>query len=210
METRLDKVQRKPVRLIAAVCNDRGIGKDGRLPWHLPSEFQYFLNKVTGVSRPGKMNMVVWGKLCWYSNPGNMFPVANVLHVVLSRTLNTVPDHAHFLCQDFESAIRLATEPPLADLIETIWIVGGTQVYKAGLNHPWCDLVYLTDIMADFDCNVFFPEFDRKLFKVQERYVFISPSDHYSRFPGVPSGIQEENGIKYKFQVFKKEVDDAL
>ncbi|XP_026221800.1 dihydrofolate reductase [Anabas testudineus] len=190
--------KKKPVRLIAAVCNNMGIGKDGKLPWHLPSEFQYFLNTVTRVSRPGKMNMMIWGKLCWYSNPENLFPLTNVLHVVLSTTLNTVPDHAHFLCQDFESAVRLAAEPPLADLIETIWIVGGTQVYQEALKHPWCDLVYLTDIMADFDCNVFFPEFDRELFKVQER------------FPGVPSVIQEENGIKYKFQVYKKEIGDAV
>lgn len=29
-------------------------------------------------------------------------------------------------------------------------------------------------------------------------------------FPDVPSGIQEENGIKYKFQVFKKEMGDAV
>ncbi|XP_045892994.1 zgc:153031 isoform X2 [Micropterus dolomieu] len=131
METSRDKVQEKPIRLIAAVCNNMGIGKDGKLPWHLPSEFQYFLNTVMKVSRPGKMNMMIWGKLCWYSHPENMFPLANILHVVLSTTLKTVPDHAHFLCQDFESAIRLAAQPPLADLIETIWIVGGTQVYKA-------------------------------------------------------------------------------
>ena len=48
------------------------------------------------------------------------------------------------------------------------------------LEHPWCDLVYLTDVMAEFDCDVFFPEFDRGLFKEQEGYVFISFSDHYS------------------------------
>ncbi|CAK6960111.1 zgc:153031 [Scomber scombrus] len=198
MEMSQDKVQEKAVRLIAAVCNDMGIGKDGKLPWNLPSEFQYFLSTVTRVSRPGKMNMMVWGKLCWYSRPENMFPLANVLHVVLSETLTTAPDHAHFLCQDFGSAVRLAAQYPLADLVETIWIVGGTRVYQDALKHPWCDLVYLTDVMADFDCDVFFPEFDRGLFKVQER------------FPGVPSGIQEENGIKYKFQVFKKETGDAV
>uniref|UniRef100_UPI0037E9A584 dihydrofolate reductase n=1 Tax=Semicossyphus pulcher TaxID=241346 RepID=UPI0037E9A584 len=198
MDTSRDKVQEKPLRLIAAVCNDMGIGKDGKLPWHLPGEFQYFLNTVTRVSRPGKMNMMVWGKLCWYSNPETLFPLANNLHVVLSKTLHTVPDHAHFLRPDFESALLLAAQPPLADLIETIWVVGGTQVYKEALKHPWCDLVYLTDIMADFDCDVFFPEFDRGLFKEQER------------FPGVPSKIQEENGIKYKFQVFKKETCDAV
>ncbi|XP_068579157.1 zgc:153031 [Cebidichthys violaceus] len=193
-----DKVQKKPIRLIAAVCNDRGIGKDGQMPWDLPSEFQNFRDHVTGVSRPGKLNMMVWGKLCWYSVPKPDFPLPNVLHTVLSTTLETVPDHAHFLCQDLDSAARLAAQHPLADLIETIWIVGGTQVYEDALNHPWCDLVYLTDVMADFDCNIFFPEFDRELFKEQEG------------FPGVPTGIQEENGIKYKFQVFKRVTGDAV
>uniref|UniRef100_A0A4W6EU18 dihydrofolate reductase n=1 Tax=Lates calcarifer TaxID=8187 RepID=A0A4W6EU18_LATCA len=154
---------------------------------------KYFIHSISG-----KMNLMVWGRLCWFSNPETMFPMANILHVVLSNTLNTVPDHAHFLCQDFESAIRLAAEPPLADVIETIWIGGGTQVYKDALNHPWCDLVYLTDIMADFDCDVFFPEFDKGLFKLQER------------FPDVPSGVQEENGVKYKFQVFKKETGNGV
>ncbi|XP_020482564.1 zgc:153031 [Labrus bergylta] len=198
METSRDEVQRKPVHVIAAVCNDMGIGKDGKLPWTLPSEFQYFLNTVTRVSKPEKMNLMVWGKLCWYSNPETLFPVANNLHVVLSTTLNKVPDQAHFLCPDFASAILLTTRPHLADLIETIWVVGGTQVYKEALKHPWCDLLYLTDIMADFDCDVFFPAFDRGLFKEQEG------------FPGVPSKIQEENGVKYKFRVFKKESVDVV
>ncbi|KAK9516956.1 hypothetical protein VZT92_024861 [Zoarces viviparus] len=187
-----DKVQKKPIRLIAAVCNGRGIGKDGQMPWDLPSEFQNFRDHVLGVSRPGKLNLMIWGKLCWYSVPKSDFPLPNVLHAVLSTTLETVPDHAHFLCPDLDSAARLAARPPLSDLIETIWVVGGTQVYEDALKHPWCDLVYLTDVMADFDCNVFFPEFDTELFKVQEG------------FPDVPTGIQEENGIQYRFQVFKK------
>ncbi|XP_072241569.1 dihydrofolate reductase [Leuresthes tenuis] len=198
MEKSLDKVQKKPIRLIAAICNNMGMGKDGTLPWSLPSEFQFFLKTITRVSRPGNMNLIIWGRLCWNSQPENMLPLANSLHVVLSNTLSTVPDNAQFLCQDFESAVRLAAEPPLADIIETIWILGGTRVYEDSLKHPWCDLLYLTDVMADFDCDVFFPEFDRELFKLQER------------FPDVPSDIQEENGIKFKFQVFKKETADTM
>lgn len=142
--------------------------------------------------------MMVWGKRCWQAHPKTKFPIVNVLHVVLSTKLNTVPDHAHFLCQDFESAALLAAQPPLADLIETIWVVGGVQVYKDALKHPWCDLVYLTDVMAEFDCDVFFPEFDRELFKEQES------------FPNVPCGIHEDNGIKYKCQVFKREISDTM
>uniref|UniRef100_A0A667XG03 dihydrofolate reductase n=1 Tax=Myripristis murdjan TaxID=586833 RepID=A0A667XG03_9TELE len=169
----LEGKKMKPVRLIAAACNNLGIGKDGQLPW-------------------------LWSylRLCWYSCPHCLFPMKNTLHAVLSKTLSAAPDHAHFLCRDFESSVPLAALPPLADVIETIWVVGGSRVYEEGLKHPWCDLVYLTDIMADFDCDVFFPQFDRKVFKIQDR------------FPGVPSEIQEENGIKYKFQVFKREICD--
>lgn len=43
---------------------------------------------------------------------------------------STVPDHAHFVCESLDAAVRLASEPPLTDLIEIIWIVGGVQVYK--------------------------------------------------------------------------------
>lgn len=43
---------------------------------------------------------------------------------------STAPDHANFLCRDFESAVLLAAKPPLADLIETIWVIGGRRVYE--------------------------------------------------------------------------------
>ncbi|XP_070976659.1 dihydrofolate reductase-like [Oncorhynchus clarkii lewisi] len=132
-----DKVQRKPLRLITAACNNMGIGQNGQLPWHLP----------------------------------------------------TVPEHAHFLCQDFDSGVGLALLQPLCDLMETIW---------NALMHPWCDRVYLTDIMADFHCDVFFPQFDQSIFRKQE-----------SRFPGVPNEIQEENGVTFQLEVFKREICGA-
>ncbi|XP_030222010.1 dihydrofolate reductase isoform X1 [Gadus morhua] len=185
-------LQKKPVRLIAAACNDLGIGKNGKLPWSLPNEFKYYLNNLSRVSRPGMFNLVVWGRLNWFSQ--EEFLKENVIHVVLSKTLGVVPDNAQYLREDLEGAIRLAASPPLSDIIETIWVVGGTGVYKESLMHPWCDLIYLTDVMANIDCDVFFPNFDRQIFKKQDR------------FPGVPSEIQEENGVKYKYEVYKKDI----
>ncbi|CAL8358029.1 unnamed protein product [Lota lota] len=186
-------LQKKPIRLIAAACNDLGIGKDGKMPWHLPLEFNYFLNNVSRVSRPGMFNLMVWGRLCWLSKD-DCLNIENVIHVVLSKSLSVVPDNAHYLSKDFEGAIRLAASPPLSDIIETIWVVGGTQVYKEGMMHPWCDLIYLTHIMANIDCDVFFPEIDQQIFKKQDR------------FPGVPSEIQEEKGVKYKHDIYKKDI----
>ncbi|KAG9273095.1 dihydrofolate reductase-like isoform X1 [Astyanax mexicanus] len=187
-----DGAQRKPIRLIAAACNNMGIGKDGRLPWSIPSEFKFFLDKITAVSKPGKKNLLVWGRYTWFSCPEGVLPLANTLHVILTKKLRSPPELADYICEDFDEAIRLASQPPLSDLIETIWVIGGTEVYREAMEHPWCDLIYLTDIMADFDCDVFFPDFDRNIYRKQ------------SRFPGVPDEIQEENGIKFQFQVFKK------
>ncbi|KAG7333330.1 hypothetical protein KOW79_003465 [Hemibagrus wyckioides] len=183
----------KPIRLIAAACKNMGIGKDGRLPWSLPTEFQFFLNTITAVCTSGKKNLIIWGKYSWFSCPESVYPLANSLNVVLSKKLRSVPKHAHYVCEEFVSAVHLASCPPLSDLIETIWILGGTKVYKEALEHPWCDLIYLTDIMADFDCDVFFPNFDQNVYRKQ------------IKFPGVPNEIQEENGIKFRFQVFRRE-----
>ncbi|XP_023657710.2 dihydrofolate reductase [Paramormyrops kingsleyae] len=189
-----EKVQGRPIRLIAAACKNMGIGKNGWLPWTLPMEFQYLLDKISSVSRPGKKNLLVWGRICWFSAPENLHPIDNAVNVVLSRTISTLPKHAHYLCNNFESAVLLATSPPLNEVVETIWILGGVEIYKKALAHPWCDLIYLTDIMANFDCDTFFPGFDRNVYRLQ---------DH---FPGVPDECQQECGIRYKFQVFKKEL----
>ncbi|XP_036440972.1 dihydrofolate reductase [Colossoma macropomum] len=193
MSSLVDGAQQKPIRLIAAACSNLGIGKNGRLPWNIPSEFQFFLDTITAVSQPGRKNLLVWGRCTWFSCPEGVLPLPNTLHVILSKKLRSVPKLTHYLCEDFDGMIRLASLPPLNDLVETIWVLGGTEVYREAMEHPWCDLIYLTNIMADFDCDVFFPNFDKNIYRKQ------------SRFPGVPDEIQEENGIKFQFQVFKKE-----
>ncbi|MBN3301866.1 dihydrofolate reductase isoform X2 [Amia ocellicauda] len=187
-----DKVHPKPIRLIAAACNDMGIGKDGQLPWNIPKEFQFFLDTVTSVSSPGKSNLLIWGRKCWLSSLEITHLFRNCLHIVLSRTLSSVPKHADYVCQDFPSAVELASTFPLCNQVETIWIIGGVEVYKESARHPWCDLIYLTHVMADFDCDTYFPEFDREVYEQLET------------FHGVPTGIQEDCGIKFKFQVFRK------
>ncbi|XP_058883044.1 zgc:153031 [Acipenser ruthenus] len=182
----------KPIRLIAAACNNMGIGKNGYLPWNLPSEFTFFLDTISSVSTPGMKNLLVWGRKCWEAFPESLLPLPNTMHVILSRTLSSVPKHAQYLCSDLQGSVKLGSTHPLSEVIETIWIIGGVEPYIEALQHPWCDLVYLTDVQADFECDTYFPEFNNNVYKLVDE------------FPGVPSGIQEENGIKFKYQVFKK------
>ncbi|XP_038637205.1 dihydrofolate reductase [Scyliorhinus canicula] len=179
----------KPLRVIAAADSNMGIGVGGNLPWVLPNESKYFLSRITAVSAPGKKNLVICGRRSAIKG-GSSLP--NCYTVVLSRTLSSVPENADYLCRDLPSALELGSVPPLSDEIETIWVIGGVKPFEEALKHPNCDQLNLTNIMDKFNAETFFPEFDRVTFKLLDEY------------PGVPSEIQEENGIKYKFQVFKK------
>ncbi|XP_078077257.1 dihydrofolate reductase [Mustelus asterias] len=179
----------KPLRIIAAADSNMGIGICGNLPWHLPNEYKYFLSKMTSVSAAGKKNLVIWGKGSAIKDCSSL---PNCYGVVLSRTLSSVPKNANYLCRDLLSAIDLALLPPLSEEIETIWVIGGVKPFEEAMKHPACDRIYLTNIMATFNTDTFFPEFDRDAFKLLDE------------FPEVPSEIQEENGIRYKFQVFQR------
>lgn len=65
------------------------------------------------------------------------------------------------------------------------------QVYKEAMESPDCYRIYFTRIMATFDCDAFFPE-------LPKNFVLV-PNDE-----NIPEEIQEENGIKYKFQIYEK------
>ncbi|XP_067906319.1 zgc:153031 isoform X2 [Heterodontus francisci] len=153
----------KPLRLIAAADSNMGIGICGKLPWALPNELNYFLSRITAVSAPGKKNLVIWGKRSAIDDGSNL---PNCYSVVLSRTLSSVPENANYLCRDLTSAIELGSLPPLSEEIETIWVLGGTKPFEEAMNHPNCDRIYLTNIMAQFNADTFFPEFDREIFKL--------------------------------------------
>nr|XP_033808959.1 dihydrofolate reductase-like isoform X3 [Geotrypetes seraphini] len=188
-----ERVEPKPIRLVAAVSRNMGIGRKGDLPWNLPNEFKYFIEKITAVLEPGKKNLLIWGHKSFEPFAGSLFPLPNCIIVLLSRTLSSVPEHVHSVCRNMTDAIKMASTPPLSEKLETIWVLGGAEPYAEATKHPWCDQIHITDIMEDFDCDTFFPEFDRDVFKLAEK------------FPGIPSGIQEENGIKYAFQVYQRD-----
>jgi dihydrofolate reductase len=59
------------------------------------------------------------------------------------------------------------------------------------LKSPHCYRVYLTDVMADFVCDTFFPEMKEDDFRLVED-------------PDVPKEVQEEQGIRFKYQVFER------
>lgn len=165
--------------LIAAVDKNYGIGKRGRLPWHLPADLRYYNEKTRGNGK----NAVIMGRLTWESIPEKYRPLQDRINIVITR------NEAYPLPLGVEKALSLneSLKATQKHNPEEIFVIGGSQIFYDAIKHPDCAAIYLTEIDAVFDCDTFFPKFDKAVFKK------VSESEVY-----------EENGVKFRFVVYKK------
>ncbi|XP_071958911.1 dihydrofolate reductase-like [Antedon mediterranea] len=180
---------KKKVNMIAAVCNGLGIGYGGKLPWPLIKKDHDFLTKsVTSVKDESRRNVVIIGrKTMIFDAECKSFP--NVITVVLSRTMQEKPSWTDYLCQSLEDALSLVNSNTLSNQVESVWILGGTELYKIG--SKYCDFIYLTRIFQDFQCDTFFPEIDWSSFiKIRD--------------PEINDSEQIDNDIKFQIEVYKR------
>lgn len=173
--------------VIAAVSKNGGIGYKGDLPWRLKKEMAYFSRMTTQVNREGAQNAVIMGRNTWESIPDKYKPLKGRVNVVISSTLNSVPEEILIYSNLTESIKALY----LNNRIDKIWVIGGSRLYNEAIKDKNCKYIYLTKIDQEYLCDTFFPDFNVEEFKE------IDDSN-------VPKGIQEEIGIKYEFKVFKR------
>ncbi len=129
------------ITLIAAVGENRVIGCDNRLPWHLPADLRHF--KALTLGKP-----IVMGRLTWESLPG-LLPQRR--HIVLTRD----PDYHAEGCEvahSVDEALAAAGNAP------EIMVVGGSALYAAML--PLAGRMQLTRVRGHFEGDARFPEYD--------------------------------------------------
>lgn len=177
---------------VVAVADNGGIGKDNRLPWHLKGDMKFFSHLTSTVTNEGKQNAVIMGRNTWESIPKKYRPLPRRLNIVLSRTLSEAPEKA-LLCSSLQDALDTLCTAPHSNTVEKVFVIGGAAVYKEAMQHQDCYRLYITHICKEYKCDVHFPEFDKSIYK--------ETSD-----PNVPSEMQEENGIPYKFQMYQKDL----
>ncbi|XP_037015189.2 dihydrofolate reductase isoform X1 [Artibeus jamaicensis] len=183
----------RPLNCIVAVSQNMGIGNNGNLPWpHIRSELKYFHRMTTTTSAEGKQNVVIMGRKTWFSIPKKNRPLKDRINVVLSRELKEPPQGAHFLARSLDDALNLTEKLELTNKVDMVWIIGGSSVYKEAMNKPGHVKLFVTRIMQEFESDTFFPEIDLERYKLLPEY------------PGVLSGVQEEKGIKFKFEVYER------
>ncbi|XP_034178239.1 dihydrofolate reductase isoform X1 [Osmia lignaria lignaria] len=178
------------LNLIAAACEGMGIGVKGTLPWKLKSEMAFFTSMTTKTKDSNKTNVVLMGRRTWECIPSKYRPLPNRINIVLTSQFLDYGNEA-IVCKSIPHAIDVISKEPLKDQVESIWVIGGSSVYKAAMESPNFSRLYLTKIKKHFDCDTFFPPIPNN---------FVLTED-----PNVPQGIQEENGIQFVYEVYKRE-----
>nr|XP_033332063.1 dihydrofolate reductase isoform X2 [Megalopta genalis] len=117
------------LNLIAAACEGMGIGVNGALPWKLKSEMAFFTTMTSKTKDPSKKNVVLMGRRTWECIPSKFRPLQNRVNMVLSSKLSDLGNEA-IVCKSIANAMQMISQPPLNDRIESIWVIGGSSVYK--------------------------------------------------------------------------------
>ncbi len=139
------------IAIVVAYAENKVIGNNNKLLWHLPLDMRFFKNLTTG-------HIIIMGRKT-YDSIGK--PLPNRENIVISRDKNLQIEGC-IVVNSLEKAVEKAQEInnqlPEGNQ-KTAFIIGGEQIYKLGL--PLAQILYITKIEAQFEGDAFFPNFDK-------------------------------------------------
>jgi dihydrofolate reductase len=136
------------ISFIWAMDENRVIGKDNQLPWHLPEDLKFFKRVTMG-------HPVAMGRKT-HESIGRLLPGRE--NIIITRN------------QDFKGeglTILHSVEELIAydrKLNEEIFVIGGAEIFHVLVSYA--DRLYITNIMAAFAGDTFFPELDLEGWKL--------------------------------------------
>ena len=129
------------LRIIFARARNGVIGKDNRLPWHLPEDLAHFKRATLGCP-------VIMGRRTWDSLPSRFRPLPGRVNVVVTRDAGW----------SAAGALRAGSLPEALALcggVPRAWVIGGAQLYAQAA--PLASTAEVTEIDADFEGDAFAP-----------------------------------------------------
>lgn len=168
-----------PFDIVVAMDLDSGIGKKGILPWRLSGDLRHFKQLTSQTQNPSKNNIVMMGRKTWDSLPKKFRPLPQRINLVLTHNKNLKFPQGVLTADNFESGLGLLDGPALQKRIETVFVIGGGEVFQAALKDPHCCKIYVTQILGRFGCDTFFPEFKSRFKEVSHSQTFTENSLQY-------------------------------
>lgn len=139
--------------VILAADLDWGIGKTNALPWpRLRGDLAHF-KAVTTTASNGRRNAIAMGRRTWESKELAGKPLPRRLNIVISRQEIATPDGV-ICAHGIDDAITKQGDA------ETLFVIGGAEIFQLAIAHPALRYVYLTRVQGRFGCDVRIPTLD--------------------------------------------------
>lgn len=132
------------INVIAACASNRVIGRDGKLPWSIPEDWEVFLKKTLG-------GTLIMGRISFFGMMREPGWREGRDYVVVTSRPEAVEQFGATAVDSFAAAVARAEEQN-----KPVWICGGAGVYAEAF--PLADRLHLTEIHANFEGDTFFPE----------------------------------------------------
>ena len=130
-----------PLSLIAALAHNRVIGRDNQLPWHLPADLKHF--KALTLGKP-----IIMGRKTWDSLPERFRPLPGRINIVITRQPDWHQDGVQ-RASSLREALQFCASS------ETVWVMGGAQIYAQAL--PLAQRIEVTEIAQNVDGDAYAP-----------------------------------------------------
>lgn len=135
------------IAMIAALANNRVIGRDNTLPWHISADLKHF--KRTTLGKP-----IIMGRKT-FESIGR--PLPGRPNIVVSRRANFQPEGVSVV-DNAEQAVALGRAVAIEEGAEEVMVIGGEQLYRSLL--PLAQRLYLTEVHCDIEGDAWFPPLD--------------------------------------------------
>lgn len=154
--------------IIAAIGKNNELGKDNNLIWHLPNDLKFFKEQTLNKT-------IVMGYNTYLSLPRKL---VNRQYIVITKKDRDLGDDI-IVCHSIEEFLTV-----IKSREDEVFVIGGASLYNQLIDY--CSKMYLTEIDAMADADVYFPEFNH--------------NDYISEL------IDEkiDNGIKYKHMIYRR------
>ena len=136
--------------LIVAFANNRVIGHNNALPWHLPEDLKRFRALTMG-------HHIIMGRKT-YESLGRLLPGRTTIIVTRNKDYKV---EGALIAHSLQAALVLAAgdaEP---------FVIGGAELYKEGLK--LATKLYITEVKAEFAGDAFLPEIDLSHWNLSEK-----------------------------------------
>lgn len=138
--------------LVVAVAKNGVIGRDGDLPWRLPSDLKRFKQLTLG--RP-----VLMGRKTWTSIGR---PLPGRPNIVITRDATFSAPGADVV-PSLDEGLAVAGRAAETLGVDEICVIGGGQIYAQVFDRA--DVLHVTHVEADVEGDTRFPEIDPAVFE---------------------------------------------